>query len=128
MSTSPFSYSSGSYSDSSFEAKARGGGGGGPTSSSSSSLTWPPFSGGKEEGPAVTVTGFSSLADSGVITYEIIRIENQRHDENDEITWLRLFLSNLAGSSFFFWVGLPNPEIPMAAKTSMSAIVAGNGW
>lgn len=39
------------------------------------------------------------------------------------LTWPRMFLSNLDGSNFFFDVVFPKPDMPMAANTSMSAIV-----
>lgn len=39
------------------------------------------------------------------------------------LTFVLIFLSNLDGSSFFFEVVLPKPDMPMAANTSMSAIL-----
>ena len=52
----------------------------------------------------------------------MVRIFVEMLEEHTSTAELRLFLSNRAGSSSLFLLDFPNPEIPIAAKTSMSAI------
>jgi hypothetical protein len=60
---------------------------------------------------------------------DLVAFRTQIHHngtQSRELTSSRLFLSNLVGSSCFFLVALPNPLIPIAAKTSMSDMLGRN--